>query len=62
MTMRKIVVAMVLPACVIACGPSWKDVVVYDDGTYKDTRTGECFKETSEGIVPVQCPRVKQTP
>ena len=36
----------------VACGPSWSDVVEYPDGTIENPETGECWRDT----VPVQCP------
>jgi hypothetical protein len=41
----------------LGCGPSWKDVVKHPDGTFEDTKTGECWREGPYGgYEPVRCP------
>jgi len=48
MKMIYLAIAVVL----VACGPSWSDVIKHPDGTIENPETGECWRDT----VPVQCP------
>jgi hypothetical protein len=47
----------IISLAMLACGPSWSDVIRHPDGTIENPETGECWRDTSAGPVPVQCPR-----
>lgn len=51
--MKKIIVLALL---IGGCGPSWSEVVRHPDGTLEDPKTGECWRDTEAGQVPVTCP------
>lgn len=52
--MKKLIIAVAL--LISACGPTWNDVVRHPDGTIEDPKTGECWRDSPSGAVPVVCP------
>jgi hypothetical protein len=47
---------LLLLVMLVGCGPTWDQVVRHPDGTIEDPETGECWRNTPEGSVPVECP------
>jgi len=57
--MKKLVLLLLLVGAV-ACGPSWKNIVIHPDGTYEDVESGECWRDSPNGLVPAPCPPKKK--
>jgi len=47
---------LVFSALFIACGPSWDNVIIHDNGVYEDPDTGACWVYDAGTYTPVRCP------
>ena len=63
---KKYLIGPLVTLFLVACGPTWNEVIKHPDGTLEDPKTHECWRWSDEldsenGVFPVECPRTEES-